>query len=192
MKEEKYFSFIGLSLFTLELIKQILLTKYYGYYNFEYFPFQLCSTPIYLLLFYKLLNKEVVKTYLGTYGLLGGSYVWLDTSGFIYPIKILTIYSYLYHLFLLLLGLYCFKKMSNNFLKASLLFLFFVLIATLLNITIGQTSYINMFFISPLIKMNQIYFKDLNLSNNLKIIVYILTCILGAFIFYLIKKVHSR
>ena len=51
---EKVLFFIGIFLLTSEILKQLLLTFVMnnGHYNLWYFPFQLCSLPMYLLVLF--------------------------------------------------------------------------------------------------------------------------------------------
>ena len=65
-------------LLTSEILKQLLLTFVMnnGHYNLWYFPFQLCSLPMYLLVLYPFFHTEPARNtilgFLSTYNLLGG------------------------------------------------------------------------------------------------------------------------
>ena len=97
---EKVLFFIGIFLLTSEILKQLLLTFVMnnGHYNLWYFPFQLCSLPMYLLVLYPFFHTEPARNtilgFLSTYNLLGGIAVFFDTSGMHYPLLILTVHSY--------------------------------------------------------------------------------------------------
>ena len=75
-KIKRIFFSIGLLLFASELWKQWVLTFILndGVYDFWYFPFQLCSIPMYLLLMLPFLksnsHKKVIFTFLMDYSLL--------------------------------------------------------------------------------------------------------------------------
>lgn len=75
---EKVLFFIGIFLLTSEILKQLLLTFVMnnGHYNLWYFPFQLCSLPMYLLVLYPFFHTEPARDailgFLSTYNLLGG------------------------------------------------------------------------------------------------------------------------
>ena len=96
---EKVLFFIGIFLLTSEILKQLLLTFVVnnGHYNLWYFPFQLCSLPMYLLVLYPFFHTEPARNtilgFLSTYNLLGGIAVFFDTSGMHYPLLILTVHS---------------------------------------------------------------------------------------------------
>lgn len=108
---EKILFFIGIFLLSSEILKQLLLTFVVngGHYNLWYFPFQLCSLPMYLLTIYPFLHTESAKNtilgFLSTYNLLGGIAAFFDTSGMHYPLLILTVHSYLWHILLIITGI---------------------------------------------------------------------------------------
>ena len=60
---EKVLFFIGIFLLTSEILKQLLLTFVMnnGHYNLWYFPFQLCSLPMYLLVLYPFFHTEPAR-----------------------------------------------------------------------------------------------------------------------------------
>ena len=121
---EKVLFFIGIFLLTSEILKQLLLTFVMnnGHYNLWYFPFQLCSLPMYLLVLYPFFHTEPARNtilgFLSTYNLLGGIAVFFDTSGMHYPLLILTVHSYLWHILLIvtgiLSGIFLVQKLSSE------------------------------------------------------------------------------
>ena len=84
---EKVLFFIGIFLLTSEILKQLLLTFVMnnGHYNLWYFPFQLCSLPMYLLVLYPFFHTEPARNtilgFLSTYNLLGGIAVFFRYQG---------------------------------------------------------------------------------------------------------------
>ena len=94
-----------------EVWKQLTLTFALGggTYNWWYFPFQLCSIPMYVLLAYPWLRREAIRrgllAFLMCYGLLGGLAAFADQSGLRYPLAALTAHSYLWHIALILIGI---------------------------------------------------------------------------------------
>lgn len=60
---EKVLFFIGIFLLTSEILKQLLLTFVMnnGHYTLWYFPFQLCSLPMYLLVLYPFFHTEPAR-----------------------------------------------------------------------------------------------------------------------------------
>ena len=217
---EKILFFIGIFLLTSEILKQLLLTFVVdgGHYNLWYFPFQLCSLPMYLLVLYPFLHTESARNttlgFLATYNLLGGIAVFFDTSGMHYPLLILTVHSYLWHILLIVTGILSgillvqksatvpslsySKDMKRqltdasmhhllpSFSRITLLYILFALIAEYLNHILDSFGEINLFYINPDYRMEQIFFVKIGelYGNNSAILVYILATISGAGILY--------
>lgn len=102
-------SVLGTLLLLSEIWKQWLLTKIYGSYQVWYFPFQLCSLPLYLCPLMVVLPEkwqDRIRTFLMTFTLLGGAAAFLDTSGMQYPLSALTLHSYLWHIVLIIIGIW--------------------------------------------------------------------------------------
>ncbi len=221
-KSDVFFFACGILMLCSEVWKQFTLTFVIGggRYNWWYFPFQLCSIPMYILLAYPWLRRSNTRrtllTFLMCYCLLGGVAVFADTSGLHYPLRALTIHSYLWHILLIILGvtagitylrlLRANKKKAlfsrslktafplRPFLYSSLLYLACCLIAELLNLSLDRFGTINMFYINPDYQMQQVVFRDLLpiLGNTGVILFYIASTILGAFILFLVWKLIFR
>lgn len=221
-KSDVFFFACGILMLCSEVWKQFTLTFVIGggSYNWWYFPFQLCSIPMYILLAYPWLlhsnTRRTLLTFLMCYCLLGGVAVFADTSGLHYPLRALTIHSYLWHILLIILGvtagitylrlLRANKKKAlfsrslktafplRPFLYSSLLYLACCLIAELLNLSLDRFGTINMFYINPDYQMQQVVFRDLLpiLGNTGVILFYIASTILGAFILFLVWKLIFR
>lgn len=101
-----------------EIWKQLLLvTSNQGGYPWWYFPFQLCSMPLYLLPLRQLLltrlHRELrcyalrtLTDFLADFGLLAGVFAFADQSGMHYTVPALTVHSYLWHFSMIFLGLF--------------------------------------------------------------------------------------
>lgn len=202
-KIKRIFFSIGLLLFASELWKQWVLTFILndGIYDFWYFPFQLCSTPMYLLLALPFLknnsHRKVIFTFLMDYSLLSGIFVFFDTSGMHYPLLSLTIHSYVWHIVLIIIGIGSGITLSRfscsdyaSFWKATGLFISCAVIAQCLNLSIGQYAQINMFYISPLEPATQTFFSSVyrNLGFCVYMIFYLCVIVLGAFLLHLLWK----
>ena len=153
----------------LEVYKQINYTFSYdgqsitGDYQWYAFPFQFCSTPMYVGLLAGLLKKGKVRnslcTYLATYALFGGLVV------MIYPAQVfistigINIQTMICHGSMLTVGLYLLgsryvKLEHKSILKAIPVFVCLVAMATVMNEIayfsgLLETETFNMFFISP-------------------------------------------
>ena len=205
-----------------EIWKQLTLTFIVegGSYNWWYFPFQLCSIPMYALLVYPWIRGRYARltllSFLMCYCMLGGIAVFADTSGLHYPLPSLTLHSYLWHILLIILGIiaggtYIRLLRSNRknslffrtvaamfplrpFIYSTGLYLACCLIAELLNLSLDRLGTINMFYINPDYQMQQVLFRDLlpYLGNTGVILLYIASTIFGALIFFLIWKLIFR
>ena len=118
-----------------EIWKQLLLTWVNGgVYRWWYFPFQLCSMPLYLLPLRQLLAlcllqshalrlrqplalrlrrvrllswlSSVLTDFLADFGLLAGLFAFADQTGMRYALPVLTPHSYLWHFAMIFLGLF--------------------------------------------------------------------------------------
>lgn len=189
---DRIYFLCGVFMLSTEIWKQLLLTFSAGavHYNLWYFPFQLCSIPMYILLAYPWLRHEKIRRtllcFLMCYCLLGGAAAFADTSGMHYAIPALTVHSYLWHVLLILIGissgiLYVrkhagFPKISGKilfsrclaaqlharpFLHATALYLICCGIAEILNLTLDPFGNINMFYINPDYEMRQVVFRRL-------------------------------
>ena len=84
---DRLFFLFGLLMLCSEVWKQLTLTfpVGHGVYNLWYFPFQLCSIPMYIFLVLPFVRPEKIRQallcFLMCYALLGGIAVFADTSG---------------------------------------------------------------------------------------------------------------
>lgn len=201
-----FFIFCGLLMLISEIWKQTCLTFFLnnGAYEWRYFPFQLCSIPMYILLVLPYTKNSKLRhaflTFLMTFGLLGGIAVFADTSGLHYPLFALTFHSYAWHVLLIIIGVLAgIARFSENpaalpsfydYRGAALLYLLCCAIASVLNHIFGRLGNINMFYINPDYHMEQIVFYDLVpvLGNVPVIFLYMASTILGAGILFLIWR----
>lgn len=215
---KKYIRFLfvcGIVMLLSEIWKQHCITFIINEhsYNWWYFPFQLCSIPMYLCLllpFMPVKIREVFLTFLMTFGLMGGSFTFFDTSGLHYSYAPLTVHSYLWHVLLIVIGISAglcqntrrlsrrnlrpetweTKNTAGTFSGSVLCYLVCCIIATVFNIIFHSYGTINMFYISPYYAMEQKVFKNIALftGNTAGIFIYIATNIIGAYLIYLIWR----
>lgn len=219
---DRIFFLCGVLMLCSEIWKQFVLTFVLGHgsYNWWYFPFQLCSIPMYVLLAYPWVRREgarrMLLAFLMSYCLLGGVAVFADTSGLQYPIPALTVHSWAWHILLLLIGLSAgivysrrlsvdaknilFSRTLSHtlplrpFFHATLLYLTCCVAAEVFNLSLDKFGLINMFYINPDLQMQQIVFRDLVpvIGNLPAIIIYIAATCTGAFLFFLIWNLFFR
>lgn len=201
-----FFIFCGLLMLISEIWKQICLTFFLnsGAYEWRYFPFQLCSIPMYILLVLPYTKNCILRhtllTFLMTFGLLGGIAVFADTSGLHYPLFALTFHSYAWHVLLIIIGiLAAIARFSETpaalptlreYRSAVLLYLLCCAISAVINQICGRFGTINMFYINPVYHMEQIIFSDLvPVFGNVPVIfLYMAATIFGAGILFLIWR----
>lgn len=209
-KSNLFFFLCGLVMSISEIWKQIYLTIYVnnGIYDWWYFPFQLCSIAMYILLLLPWTKSKRIRSallsFLMNYSLLGGIAVFADTSGLKYPAIALTVHSYTWHILLIIIGIaagitYLKENTSRAhylgaFKDCTLLYLGCCVIAIVINLSFDKFGNINMFYINPSYEMQQLGFASLTpyLGNLPVIIIYILATMLGANIFFHIWKLISR
>lgn len=182
----------GIILAASEVYKQLFI--YYAvnqgrYYDWWYFPFQLCSTPMYLCLLFPLLPpgtaQKTVATYLKAFGFLGGIMALAEPSGLMHPYWTLTLHGLLWHILLIFIAFFCTAsglagRSLRDFLSTVPLFYVFCLIATCINVATGGRA--DMFYISPYYPVTQIVFHQISLALGILpgIAVYLVSVCAGA------------
>lgn len=163
----------GLILALGEAYKQLFL--YYivdgGRYDWWYFPFQLCSMPMYLCLLLPLFSgqtvfRRIVCTFLQDFGLLGGIMALAEPSGLLHPYWLLTVHGLLWHVILIFISLFIsFSGLSGrtgkDFAQTLPLLALFCGIATVINIATRGAA--DMFYISPYYPITQVVFHSIAL-----------------------------
>lgn len=184
-----------------EIGKQILLYISNGCsFDWWYFPFQLCSMPLYLLPLYCLLPEKyerlrlALADFLTDFGLLGGIFAFADSSGMHYALPVLTLHSYLWHFLLIFLGFFLIFAQKNSthlkdFLLPGAIFLLMAGIATCLNLLFHAKASINMFYISPYYPMGQVAFRTVArfTGQTAGRLIYLGSELLGAFLIHLLS-----
>lgn len=212
---DRFFFCVGLIMLCSEIWKQLTLTfsSSVPSYNWWYFPFQLCSIPMYLLTVLPFVRsrklRQAILCFLMSYGTLGGAAVFADTSGLHYAVPALTVHSYLWHIALILTGTcaartfyselrLCGREQAKqkkepalpipSFLRSTVLYLACCCIAVILNLALDRYGRINMFYLNPHLKMQQIIFRDLVplFGNTAALLIYIAASVTGSFLLFLL------
>lgn len=191
---------LGVLLALSEAYKQLFL--YYivnhGHYDWWYFPFQLCSIPMYfclLLPFSGSRGRRVLCTFMYSYNLLGAMMVFVEPSGLMHPYWTLTLHSFMWHIILIFIGLLAvFSRMASPsprcFAGATGLFLACCAIATGINILAHPLGNTDLFYITPYYPNTQIVYSQIAslvgiIPGNL---IYMASIILGAWLFHLLYR----
>ncbi|MFT4007583.1 MAG: YwaF family protein [Lacrimispora sp.] len=202
----RLFFFCGLLLAATECWKQLFL--YYVVnqqtYNWWYFPFQLCSLPMYFCLVLPFVpskdKKTVLCTFMQDFNLLGGIMALAEPSGLFHSYWFLTLHGLIWHLLLIYIGLaIAFSRLSDpslrGFARTIPLFLACCIIASIINRTAKPLGQADMFYISPYYPSAQIVFHEIALKYGISIgnAVYLMATCLGGFIFHVVLgKFHFK
>lgn len=204
---DRVFFITGLLLTVSEIWKQWCLTMVVngGVYDWWYFPFQLCSLPMYLLLVFPWVKGEKARmgvlAFLMDYTLLGSVMVWLEPSGLYYPLTALTLHSFFWHILLTVIGLaagWSWRRRMDgsgkSFLYATLVYGAGCLTAVFLNVFFQERGEINMFYINPAAPVTQPVFRQLVpvIGQVPTIILYALAVVAGAGILHGLWGIRRR
>lgn len=160
-----------LTIVILEIIKQIEFSYYFEndqlLWDFPWysFPFQLCSTPLYVLPFVIFLKNEKIRqyfiSYMMTFSLFGGLAVYFYPNDVFIPTTFINFQTMIHHGMQIVLGIFLIavyrKKYDFKFfLRGIPVFVVLSIIALLLNVimyhvfqNVGLDDTFNMFYVSP-------------------------------------------
>jgi len=193
----------GLLMLGGELYKQLFL--YYviehGRYNWWFFPFQLCSLPMYFCLALPFLPgsraKRIVCTFMQDFHLLGGIAALVVSDGFRHIHWSLTLHGYLWHLSMVLMALLIWASGLSDlsvrgYLRTLPLFAACCAAATAVNLLAPGEA--DMFYISPFHASTQLVFHWLSercgiLPGHL---LYLAAVCLGAFLIHMLLRRLAR
>ncbi|MCD8084458.1 MAG: YwaF family protein [Clostridiales bacterium] len=189
--------FCGLFLAACEIYKQLFLYLAVngGRYDWWYFPFQLCSLPMYLCLIIPVLKEGSLKTaaytFLQDYGILGGIAALLVPDGFCGIHWTLTLHGYVWHILLILIGVFirfsgCSDRSVRGFARTLPLFFSFCAVALAINVLAPGHGKTDMFYISPYHPTPQPVFHGIALAIGIlpANLIYLLCVCLGAFLIH--------
>ena len=205
----------GIVAFILEMLKQIswsvqidpitsIMTWEYEWYSF---PFQLCTTPIYVCLICLFLKKGKLRNSLFSYmsyiTILGSIMTVLLPETCLVSDILVNIHTMWLHLGSLVVSVYLLmneevKVDKQSLISAIYVFLVFVTIALCMNIVVYHTGILNgdsfdMFYISPYFISTLPVFDVV--QQNVPYVVFLLTYIfalsLGGYIIYTIAKIFK-
>lgn len=171
-----------------EVCKQIILYRQNGFYDWWYFPFQLCSLIMYLLPVRQMCKSRRLNKYIDTFlidfGLVGGVAVFMDQSGMQYNRAVLTVHSYLWHTAMIFVAIHLARRVKGlHFAKGVAVYLAGVVLTTAINTVFRGRGLINMFYISPYLDMAQLLFKDIArlTTQTVAKVLYVLATIAAAY-----------
>ena len=205
---EPYFRHIlfscGVLLALMELYKQAFLyvIEFHGHFDWWYFPFQLCSLPMYLCLLLPFVPhkyQRIFCTFMYNYNLLGAVMVFVDPSGLMHPYWTLTLHGFIWHILLIFIGLLiAFSRMVlptvKGFWQSTAVFAVGCVIATIINVTSHPYGNADMFYITPYYATTQIVYSQIAAKFGIFAgnAVYVLSIILGAWLLHLVYEILSH
>lgn len=210
---DKTVLFFGILLLALEVYKQIFCLRVNHPYNWNDFPFQFCSTPMFLMIPAALLKpgrvKEALYKFLAFYGCLAG------VSVMFYPTVIseavyltMIIHTMIWHVSMIVVGVYVIaargygKNLRKELLPGMAVLGVLIALATALNFLLPRLltgdPWINFFYISyahgsSLPILHDIYRPGEGIFKwALLLVCYFLAFSLGAALIFLAAKAAGR
>lgn len=202
----------GIVTLILEILKQLIYSFNYdivnNIINWDYpwyiFPFQLCTTPMYVTIICLFLKKSNLRTSLFSY--LSFITIWgsimtalMPDSCFVSTILV-NIHTTWLHFGSLVVSIYLLMNKEveikrKNIINSILVLIIFIIIANVLNIFIYQSNILNgetfnMFYISPYFDSSLPIFVDIQklVPYPIFLFIYIFALSLGAIFIYMIAK----
>lgn len=206
----------GVVALLLEILKQIIWTFNYDLntntitwdYQWYAFPFQLCTTPIFISLICFFLKDNKLRknllSYLSFITILGSIVTIIMPDSCFSSDILVNFHTMWLHCGSLVVSVYLLMSgevelNKNNLINASIVFLIFVGIAEFLNILVYNTGILadetfNMFYISPYFISGLPVFDVIqqNVPYIIYILIYILALILGSIIIYYISSIINK
>lgn len=199
---------IGCALLLLEAIKQI--ERSFGiddaggltwHYPPSDFPFQLCSTAMYVMFLAGLIRKgkiyNVLMSYLATYSLFGGLIVVIYPLGVFVESIFINVHTMIWHTSMCVVGFFVLATRSvelnvKTVLKATIVFVALLVMAILMNVfahLIVPDEYFNMYFIGPYYPNNFVILQDI--YKHVPWIVFVFIYTAGFFVASLITMLAA-
>ena len=212
--------FYGLVVFILEVLKQIswsvnydaFLSEFVWDYRWYAFPFQLCTTPMFVSLICIFLKKGKLRSFLLSYmaytTILGSVAIIIMPNNCLVSDILANVHTMWLHMGSFVVSVYLLisgevKINIKEWAKSIPVFLGFMTIANILNIMVYnanvlQNDSFNMFYISPYY-VSSLPLFDVIQKNTPYVVflaIYILALVLGSYLVYLIanfsKKINQK
>lgn len=189
----------GVFLAATEIAKQLVLAFIVepGAYDWWYFPFQLCSIPMYLCLLLPWMPKNmrtIFCTFMQDFNLLGGAAALIVSDGFPRSHWYLSLHAYVWHILLLYIGMYValsgrVDNSSRGYYETLPLFTVCCAIATIINV-LAPDNRADMFYISPYHPSEQLLFHEIGVNWGILPghLLYLFSICLGAYILHVVFR----
>lgn len=203
----------GFGSLILEVLKQIIWSFNYenGVVTWDYqwyaFPFQLCTTPIFISIICVFLNKTKLRdkllSYMAFFTILGGIATAFYPETCFVRTLLVDIHTMYLHFGSLIVSIYLLNKEININFKSLIngykIFIVFVVIAQILNITIYKSGILldetfNMFYISPYFESSLPIYNIIqaNTPYLVFLLFYLVTIFIGGLIVFGISKIFNK
>lgn len=206
----------GIGSLILEAVKQIIWSYVFnpvtqvGNWDYQWysFPFQLCTTPIFASLFAAFLRRGNLRncllSYMAFITILGSAATALYPESCFVQTLLVDIHTMYLHLGSLIVSIYLLASEEvsvrfQNLIKGYGVFLVFVMLAEILNITIYQSGVLhgetfNMFYISPYFTSSLPVFDAIQgkVPFPLFLFLYLAAIFVGSLVVFLIAKLIGR
>lgn len=209
----------GMIMFAAEIYKQVFFTVESGAYQWNLFPWQFCSVPMFTAVLAPLLKsgrvKEAIYKFLAFFGLIAGVMTLILPEGFYWDYVTITCHSFFWHTSIIVIGLYLIiangyaketKNLFRELLPASAVYSIAVGIALAMDVVWGlalknffaENISFNMFYISPFYNCPLPVFRDMQpfMPYPVFLLLYILAFCIGAaaiwFAAFAVRKLFGR
>ena len=189
--------FCGVFLACCEIYKQLFLYFIINQHQYDwwFFPFQLCSLAMYFCLLMPFLRpgrlKTTLYTFMQDFNLLGGIAALIVPEGFSHIHWSLTLHGYVWHILLILIGLFIAlsgraDSGRKGFLRTLPVFACCALTATLINLLAPGQGRADMFYITPYYPTTQPVFHEIALGIGIvpANLLYLMTVCLGGYLMH--------
>ena len=196
---------LGLLMIVLEIYKQIIFTYEANDYQWYAFPFQFCSTPMYLFVLYGLSKNERLEghllSFLATYGFFAGIAVMLYPSTVFVETIGINIQTMVHHGFMAIVGVslllskvqFSLKTMKQAMTTFGVLVLSAIVLNELFNLLINDGTF-NMFFINSRFEngLPVLSLIEPHVPHTLFVLIYFFGFSLVAYLMLLFGQALSR
>lgn len=206
----------GIGAFVLELLKQIIWSFNYDStlgvvtWNYQWyaFPYQLCTTPIFVSIICSFLKKNKIRdsllSYMAFVTILGSVATAIYPESCFVRTLLVDIHTMYLHFGSLVVSLYLLiskevKVNFKSFINGYIVFIMFVISAEIINVVIynlgilGDETF-NMFYISPYF-ISSLPIFDIIQKNTpfiIYLLIYLLSIFIGSYLVYIISKIIRK
>lgn len=159
----------GSAIIFLEIIKQVLVSFHIVHgsvvwaYAWASFPFQFCSSPLYVALPAGILKKgkvkEALQSFIALFAIIGGFAAMVYPANMFSHLTFINLHTMVWHVSMVTVSVMLLATRTVKFeffslLKGFVVFIILTVVALILNAILGKSTGINLFYISPYFAFN--------------------------------------